>query len=577
MGTQRAFLIVALVAALLAGVVQATDIAGSIEAGTIDTRFKLRGDVQPRRDVALVLIDDETFDALHERWPFPRDQHAKVIDRLHAAGAKVIAYDVEFTEPSDDPDADGALLDAADAARPVVFSVVSVDRRGRSTLFGGGRIIEEVGAVPAITTLPVDHGGVVRRVDAGERGVPTFAVAAAQLATGRRIPPGAFPESGDSAYIAYAGRALTLPHFPFSDVLNGRFPKDAFRGKVVVVGASYAALQDIKAVPVSDAVMSGPEVQANAVATILGGFPLRTVPTWLEVLIAVLFAAAVPLLMLRAAFQVTLAAGVALLIAWPISAYLLFTADRIVPVVTPLGGLLVGAVGTIAVHAIGQAFERARTRDAFARFAPAAVVDQVLAKAGDGARLGGRRATSTVLFSDLRGFTSFAERVEPEVVIDLLNRYLTEMSDAILDHGGTLVSYMGDGIMAVFGAPLDQPDHADRALAAAREMNGPRLQAFNDFIAQQGHDHAFAMGVGLNTGAVLSGNVGSERRMEYTAIGDTTNTASRLEAMTKNLPCHVVLSEATRVALTRDAGELTDLGEVEVRGRVEGLRIWGAG
>ena len=128
----------------------------------------------------------------------------------------------------------------------------------------------------------------------------------------------------------------------------------------------------------------------------------------------------------------------------------------------------------LALHYLTVAFERERVRDLFARFVPENVVDDVLDRA-DGLRLGGVQREGTVMFSDLRGFTSFAEKMPVDQVIEVLNRYLTEMSDAILDHGGTLVAYMGDGIMAVFGAPVEQPDHADRALAAAREMLGPRL------------------------------------------------------------------------------------------------------
>ena len=139
------------------------------------------------------------------------------------------------------------------------------------------------------------------------------------------------------------------------------------------------------------------------------------------------------------------------------------------------------------------------------------------------------------MFSDLRGFTSFAETLEPATVIGALNRYLTAMSEAILDHGGTLVAYMGDGIMAVFGAPLAQDDHADRALAAARDML-ERLEGFNEWLRQEGLHEGFKMGIGLNSGQVMSGHVGSERRLEYTALGDTTNTAARLEGMTKGTP-----------------------------------------
>src|SRR4029453_13046573 len=171
----------------------------------------------------------------------------------------------------------------------------------------------------------------------------------------------------------------------------------------------------------------------------------------------------------------------------------------------------------------------------------------------------------TVMFSDLRGFTSFAETLEPATVINALNRYLTAMSEAILNHGGTLVAYMGDGIMAVFGAPLQQDDHADRALAAAREML-ERLEGFNDWLREEGMHEGFKMGIGLNSGAVLSGHVGSERRLEYTALGDTTNTAARLEGMTKGTPHQLYMADSTREALRTPAADLVGVGGSGARG-----------
>jgi adenylate cyclase len=177
------------------------------------------------------------------------------------------------------------------------------------------------------------------------------------------------------------------------------------------------------------------------------------------------------------------------------------------------------------------------------------------------------------MFSDLRGFTSFAETLQPEQVIDALNRYLTAMSEAILNHGGTLVAYMGDGIMAVFGAPLKQDDHADRALAAARDMLD-RLRGFNGWLREQELHDGFKMGIGLNTGPVMSGNVGSERRLEYTALGDTTNTAARLEGMTKGTPYQLYVADSTRAALRNPADDLAEVGEFEVRGRKAKIKLW---
>jgi adenylate cyclase len=211
----------------------------------------------------------------------------------------------------------------------------------------------------------------------------------------------------------------------------------------------------------------------------------------------------------------------------------------------------------------------------FSRFVPDTVVDQVLARAteeGD-PRLGGERMDATVLFSDLRGFTSFAEARDPEQVIEVLNRYLTAMSDAILDHEGTLVAYMGDGIMAVFGAPVAAPDHSDRALAAARAMLR-RLEEFNAWMRERGVGDGFKMGIGLHSGAVMSGNVGSARRLEYAAIGDTTNTAARLEGMTKGTPYQLFVSESTRDRLREAPEELEFVSELEVRGRERGIRVW---
>jgi adenylate cyclase len=148
------------------------------------------------------------------------------------------------------------------------------------------------------------------------------------------------------------------------------------------------------------------------------------------------------------------------------------------------------------------------------------------------------------------------------------------MSNVILDHGGTLVAFMGDGIMCVFGAPIEQADHADRAIAAAREMAGPALSRFNAWAAEQGHADGFRIGIGVNSGQVMSGNVGSDRRLEYTAIGDTTNTAARLEAMTKDSGHMVFIADSTRAMLTHEDRELVAVGERAVRGRAEAIRIW---
>jgi adenylate cyclase len=221
-----------------------------------------------------------------------------------------------------------------------------------------------------------------------------------------------------------------------------------------------------------------------------------------------------------------------------------------------------------------QQLERARVRDVFARFLPEPMVDEVLSRADGDLRLGGVRVVSTVLFADLRSFTTFAERTAPHQVIAVLNRYFGEMSDAVLDNGGTLVAFLGDGLMAVFGAPVECDDHADRAVAAAREMLRDRLPRFNDWAREQGYTDGFRMGIGISSGPAMSGNVGSERRLEYTAIGDTVNTASRIESLTKELGHPVLLSESTLDLLTAPAADAVYVDEVTVRGRNQPTRVW---
>jgi len=218
--------------------------------------------------------------------------------------------------------------------------------------------------------------------------------------------------------------------------------------------------------------------------------------------------------------------------------------------------------------------QREHVRVVFSRFLPEAVVDQALATDAMDALLAARRMDGTVMFNDLRRFTTFAESHPVEQVIQVLNRYLTEVSDAVLDNGGTLVAYLGDGVMSVFGAPVEAQDHADRALLAAREILGPRLDAFNRWVEGQGLHWRFEMGVGLNAGPVMSGNVGSERRLEYAAIGDTTNTAARVESLTKELGVPLLLTQAVVDALHADPAGLRYVDEVAPRGRTQAVRLW---
>ena len=535
------------------------------EIQTYDARFAIRGRESPPSNIAVVQIDDVTFNELHARWPFKRSLHGRVIDRLRRDGARTIAYDVQFTEPTV-PREDGALLDAVASAGHVVLATTEVGTGGHTNVFGGDKVVREVGARAASALFP---GEVVRRVPYEVDGLVTFAVATAESYLRRRLPL-----RKGSDWIDYYGPPGTIPTYSFSRVLRGKVPASAFRGKIVVVSAVAPTLHDYHATSVSQSdLMSGAEVQANAISTILRGTPLRDASSPVDAALIVLMSLVAPLgslrLRPRGVFPLVALAGILLVI----GVQLAFQHGIVLPLVVPFGALVASAVGCLAVYYVLTAVERERVRDLFARFVPEQVVGEVLARTDGDLRLGGVRMEATVLFSDIRGFTTFAEQLPAEDVIEILNRYLSEMSDAILAHGGTLVSYIGDGIMAVFGAPIEQPDHADRALAAACEMLNVRLPRVNEWLVDQGRE-PLRMGIGLNSGAVMSGNVGHERRLEYTTIGDTTNTASRLEGMTKGTPHSLFVADSTRELLNGGADGLVFVGELSVRGRQAPVRTW---
>ncbi len=562
-------LLAAAVGAVALGIAgYATGALKRADLSTVDLRFHVRGTQAPPADVVLVAIDDASIGQV-DQWPFPRGLHAKVIDQLSAAGAKVIAYDVQFTEPSGDPRQDDRLITATRRAGNVVLATTEVDAQGRTRIFGGGRGLRISRGIPSSAQLPNDPGAIVRRTELSDSGLDTFPVAAARAFRDGDLP---LPARNDQ-WIDFPGPGGTITTIPYAKALSGAFDPSLVRGKVVVVGATASSLQDLHTTSTTGRQkMPGPEVQADAIQTALDGFPLQPAPGWVDVALIVLLGAAAPLLAIRlkvlwALLLTALLAGLTAL-----GAQLAFDAGVIVSVVYAGVACLIATIAMIALKGMASAFERERVREMFGRFVPESVVGQVLSQT-EGLRLGGTRIEATLMFSDLRGFTTFSEHREPDVVIDVLNRYLSEMSEAILDHEGTLVAYMGDGIMAAFGAPLGQEDHADRALASARDMLA-RLERFNQHLQAEGHGSGFKMGIGLNTGWVMSGNVGSERRLEYTTIGDTTNTAARIESMTKGTPYQLFVADSTYRRLRGDTADLVDAGEFAVRGREEGIRLW---
>jgi adenylate cyclase len=573
------------VGTLMTGIVVAaylTNFSRDLEYKSVDARFKIRGDKTPPKNIVLVDVDAKTFDDLNAQWPFRRAWHGQVARRVTKGGAKLVVFDVQFTEPSryGDPD-DISFVYACRATRNCIFSDTEPGEHGESRVFGGNPAPRRFArAQVGDGRFPQDSTNVFRFMAYNlQTPMPTLAVKIANNLRSKPIKPGDL--GGDRAWIDFYGPGRTFKTYKYSEVCNCRarrskhvkqVPLSEFKDKIVIVGSTSSVLQDVHATPI-DSIMGGPEIQANAVATALKDFPLKDSPKWLDILLIVLMGAIAPLLGLRLklwALAVALGAGALYTVATQVA----FNSGEVLSFIYPMAALLLSSAGSLSVHYVTEAYERARVRENFARFVPESVVGEVLEQA-DGARLGGVGRYATVMFSDLRGFTSFAEQLEPDQVIRILNRYLTAMvDDAIIPHGGTLVDYMGDGIMAVFGAPIEMSDHADRALAAARDKL-KRLEEFNQWMHDEyGFDKSFRMGIGLNSGQVMSGNVGSETRLAYTAIGDTTNTAARLEGMTKGTDFMLFMAESTKDALSSEPADIAFVGQYEIRGRVEKLSIW---
>jgi CHASE2 domain-containing sensor protein len=350
-----------LVAGLLAATVGvAAHLAGllpGVRSDSVALRFQARG-TQPTDQVVVVGIDSETFSETGKQWPFPRSDHGKAIDRLREAGARTIVYDVQFTEETE-PEEDLALYDAVARAGNVILATSETDGRGNSNVLGGDENLAAAGARAAAANLPTAPGGVFERFTAKAVGIDTLAVAASARAGGPRLTPADFEEGG--AWIDYRGGPGTIRTISFSSLLDGRVPASALRGKVVVVGATAPALQDVHATPAAnDQVMSGAEIQANAIWTALHRLPLRSAPGWLDILAIVMLALIPALTGLRARPLAVAFVAPLLGILWLGLAQLAFGAGLMVDMVWPLAALVMGTTGTVAGRYLAELGERRR-------------------------------------------------------------------------------------------------------------------------------------------------------------------------------------------------------------------------
>ncbi len=361
LGRKRlALLAVALASALIGAFAYSVDFLEETELDTVDWRFSLRGEEPSSEQLAVVGIDDITFRELDLQWPFPRSVHGEAIDRLSELGVQTIAYDVQFTEPTEIEE-DNALIRAVKRAGNVVLATTEVGRGGSTNVLGGDNVVRSVGARAGNTVLEQDPDGGWRRVHHEMQGLESFATVTAEVTTGDPVDPADFGDDG--SWIDYRGPPETIPTYSFSDVVQGDVEPSDFEGRIVVVGATAPALQDVHPTSIGGGLMSGAEIQANATATVLDGLPLQSASALVTFVLILLMAFIAPVASLRLSGPYVGAVAVAAVVVLLGLAQLAFNAGTILPVVYPVLALVLSTVGAIVVELRIEKHERETLED----------------------------------------------------------------------------------------------------------------------------------------------------------------------------------------------------------------------
>ena len=561
------------------------------------------------RFVVIVAIDDKSLLELRtygRMLAWPRSVYADVVERLTEARARTIVFDVLFDAPAiGDSDLERALQAARERATWVVMPAagdplfrVDTGRAGwvtyRERIEPLPSFRDLASGIGMVDQLP-DPDGTVRRVPLvlGVGGQPTPALPLVAVAKFLRRPEawdgpieaGAIPLAGRSIpidrngamVVNYAGgpHESAPPAFPvvsFTDVLYRRVPPETLERKLVLIGATATALPDDYWTPTSlDGKMDGVEIHANAIDTILRDEFLREPPPWLT--IALIFGFAV----LAGAALVTLPPLVAALfsalafVAYVVAAFTYFDYGGVVlNLVYPPLSLYLTFAAIMLYRVIFEQGQARAMRGLLGQYLSPSVVAEV-ARDPESLKLGGDEREMTVLFSDLRDFTTVSESLSPEQLVQLLTEYLTAMSDVIFRHEGTIDKYMGDAIMAFWGAPKRHEDHAALAVRAALEML-EELARLNQKWAAEGRP-TLRMGIGLNTGVMKVGNMGSASRFDYTVMGDAVNLGARIESLNKEYGTAVIVGVGTlRLAGSGVRARFLDL--VAVKGKTEPCPVY---
>ena len=588
-----------------------------------DLRFQIRGKVAPPDNIVILAIDDKSIERVG-RWPWDRAELARIVDLLRERGAKVVLMDIIFAESAPgDAQLGEAIRKAGNILLPIAFtfkgglppvedenlskwSFPMIRNMGDFKIFppiaASGVLLpldtlsEGAAGLGHISMIPDDDGVLrweIMAVEYDKELYPSIDLQAARLFYGLPqealvVDAGKGVHMGDlfiptdlwqRTLINYYGPAHTFPQVPVADLLDGKVGPSALKGKIVLVGATATGIYDVRVTPTSP-LMPGIEKHANVIASILQKkFHERTKKAMsLLILLASGIAFSFCMLKARAALGALLAC--LFLSAMFLGGYWLFFSKGLWIDLSFSGINLLSIyfVVTAVRFSMEERYAR-RIRGMFSSYVTKRVVDE-LVKNPELAKLGGSRREITVLFSDVKSFTAFSERHSPEEVVSILNEYLGEMAQVIFFHEGTLDKFIGDAILAFWGAPLAQEDHAERAALCAIEMV-ERLQKLQAKWRAEGKE-PFDAGIGINTGEVLVGNIGAEgKKMDYTVIGDHVNLASRVEGLTRKYGTHILVTENTldKLRPAIDAGRLnglniTGIEWVTVKGKEQPVAIY---
>lgn len=539
---------------------------------------------QPDPRIAVVAIDDASI-VKTGRWPWDRSVHAELIRRISRAGAAVIAYDVNFSESQDasnDGDLASAIAESGNVVLPVELELIE---RNSGVSYDPGRTVQAVSSISSgaarsgFSNTPPDEDGIVRSIPLqasdplGNGTVRAFGFEASVL-----FDP-VFDASGIPLNALPGGRLTLLypnaPHRAFptisaSDLLQGVADPNLLKDKLVFVGSTAPDLHDEQLVPTSAGTpMPGVEIHASLAHTILTRSWMIALPSWIMALAlaAIGLLLGVALLFLRTRWSAMIAFG--LWAVWLAASFIAFDRGVIVDIVWPTIAIVFSYAGVTIERRMTAERERRMIKRMFSQYVSPRVVESIL-KNPDKLKLGGDRRNMTIFFSDIRGFTSFTERMDAELVVQMLNAYLQRMTEIIFQYEGVLDKYMGDGVMAFWNAPFDQPDHAARAVRAALDMR--------DALYAMNRRHLFGesewrIGMGLNTADVVVGNIGADVHTDYTVIGDGVNLTSRLESLTKEYGADILTTEDTVRALN-GAFLVRRIDRVRVKGKQEPVRIY---